>query len=281
MAGDREHLTDDALAPLVLQLRDNCQDVLVSHPELADWADAATCTRFLRARDGKLPEATKMLRETLMWRVSFGVSALSDEPKAAAIRAASKTGKLRVSPSRDLSGRPVLVMCPRHENDKSNHEGNLLNLVYHLERASGSRALKEGNASSPDGKMVVVMDFKGYSMFNAPPMKTSRATLSILQDHYPERLHKFVLLNAPTLFYVFFKAISPFIDPVTRAKINFIKGSAAEQRQQLECFFDFEALESEVGGALPFQWDPDAYFAQDAGFTAESQHVDAKQAVGH
>ena len=89
-----------------------------------------------------------MLRETLKWRASFGVSSLSEEPKAAAIRAASKTGKLRVSPSRDRTGRPVLVMVPRHENDKNNHEGNLLNLVYHLERASGSRPLATGSSIS-------------------------------------------------------------------------------------------------------------------------------------
>lgn len=99
-------------------------------------------------------------------------------------------------------------------------------------------------------------------------MKTSKATLSILQDHYPERLHKFVLLNAPTVFYVFFKAISPFIDPVTREKINFIKGSPTEQRKQLEAFFDVEVLESGLGGDLSHEWDAEAYFAEDIAFTA-------------
>ena len=61
-------------------------------------------------------------------------------------------------------------------------------------------------------------------MKNAP-MKTSRATLSILQNHYPERLHRFLLLNVPTIFSVFWNAIRPFIDPVTRKKIVFVKGS--------------------------------------------------------
>ena len=36
-------------------------------------------------------------------------------------------------------------------------------------------------------------------MKNAPPFKTSKATLAILQDHYPERLYKFLILHAPRL----------------------------------------------------------------------------------
>jgi len=123
---------------------------------------------------------------------------------------------------------------------------------------------------APSYLQVVIMDFEGYSMLNAPPMKTSRATLSILQDHYPERLHQFVLLNSPWLFHAFFKAISPFIDPVTKAKITFVKGSAAEKRAQLEAVFEIGALEESLGGDLPFEWDADKYFSQDRDFSADS-----------
>ena len=94
-------------------------------------------------------------------------------------------------------------------------------------------------------------------------MKTARATLSILQDHYPERLHRFVLLHAPALFSGFFKMISPFIDPVTKAKILFVTGSAAAQASSLAETFDLNRWEAPLGGSLEFSWSADAYFARD------------------
>ncbi len=67
--------------------------------------------------------------------------------------------------------------------------------------------------------MTVILDLNNYSSANAPPMRTSRATLDILQNHYPERLSRFIILNAPWLFFAFFKVISPFIDKVCVANV--------------------------------------------------------------
>lgn len=244
-------------APLVAELR-----AAVKDEPCSEWATDAACLRFLRARKCNVAKATLMLRETLRWRKEFGVSSLSDRHEE--VRKQSATGKLRVASCVDCDGRPVLVMSPRFENDKGNHEGNLLNLVYHLERVTGERRLGGGTgATASDGKVITVMDFRGYKLRNAPPMKTARATLSILQNHYPERLHKFVILHAPVLFYGLFRAISPFIDPVTKAKIDFVKGSADDQRAHLAKMFDLEQLDEPLGGNRSFEWDPDAYFADD------------------
>lgn len=42
-------------------------------------------------------------------------------------------------------------------------------------------------------------------MRTSPPLKTSRETLNILQNHYPERLGMAVLYNPPIAFEMFFK----------------------------------------------------------------------------
>jgi hypothetical protein len=120
----------------------------------AEWAIPNVCQRYLRARDGNLEKATAMLRESLRWRSDFGVATLVRD-HAALLKTEGATGKLRVSATRDREGRPVLVMTPRLENSKD-HLGNLRNLVYNLERACA-----QADAGSPDGKMVVVMDFRG------------------------------------------------------------------------------------------------------------------------
>lgn len=66
------------------------------------------------------------------------------------------------------------IMTPRLENCRSEHDLNMINLVYQMERLTGGRPAVSTIDASPDGKAIVVMDFKGYSMSNAPPMKSAR-----------------------------------------------------------------------------------------------------------
>jgi hypothetical protein len=54
-------------------------------------------------------------------------------------------------------------------------------------------------------KMVWLIDFTGWTMAHASPIKTSRETANILQNHYPERLAIGFLFNAPKVFEAFFK----------------------------------------------------------------------------
>lgn len=137
--------------------------------------------------------------------------------------------------------RHVLIMRPRNENSKS-HEGQIKNLVYMLETIS-MLADQDGTV-----QLTILQDFVGYGLSNAPPLKTSRETLSILQNHYPERLHTAQLYHAPSFFSFFWKTISPFVDPVTRTKINFIEKNQAGA-DALAKTFDMSKLEADFGGS--------------------------------
>jgi len=183
--------------------------------------------------------AAAQVRETFSWRQSFGVDPLMAATAAAApavsaaaaapppgavndgvrlVHEESATGKQYVH-GVCAAGRPVLYMCPGQQNSSSTR-GNLLQLVYSLER---------GVAAMPPGveKLTLLIDFRGYSWRVAPSFATQRATLTILQHHYPERLGLAVLWGAPKLFHLAYKAIKPFIDPVTAAKIVFLYPSVA------------------------------------------------------
>ncbi|EOD16762.1 hypothetical protein EMIHUDRAFT_355967 [Emiliania huxleyi CCMP1516] len=229
---------------------------VAAQPGASEWVDEACCRRYLVARQGDEDKAAAMLCETLDWRAQF-LSGL--EARHRDIRRANATGKLRVCSFADREGRPVLRMAPRLENCRNEHDANLNNLVYHMERLTGGRSVA-GVPPSPDGKAIIVMDFRGFSMFNQPPMRTSRATLAILQNHYPERAHKFLLLHAPALFHAFYRAMWRFIDPRTREKIVFVK----HDREALERHFEPSAVE--WLSAAPGEgdgWDADEYFAED------------------
>jgi hypothetical protein len=63
---------------------------------------------------------------------------------------------------------------------------------------------------------------QGYSRANSPPFHISRQTLQILTGHYPERLGVAYIVNAPWIFGTLWSLVSPFLDPVTKAKIRFV-----------------------------------------------------------
>jgi hypothetical protein len=80
----------------------------------------------------------------------------------------------------------------------SSHEGQVQHLVYTLENAVLS--LPEGQ-----DKMVWLIDFTGWTLAHATPIKTARESMSVLQNHYPERLAIAFLFNAPKVFEASFK----------------------------------------------------------------------------
>jgi hypothetical protein len=71
-------------------------------------------------------------------------------------------------------------------------------LVYTLENAVMS--LPEGQE-----KMVWLIDFTGWTLAHASPIKTARECMSVVQNHYPERLSAAFLFNAPKVFEATFK----------------------------------------------------------------------------
>lgn len=56
--------------------------------------------------------------------------------------------------------------------------------------------------------MTWLLDFEGYSMRNAPAIRTSLQVLHTLQNHYPERLGSAVCYHAPALFSMTWKVRS-------------------------------------------------------------------------
>ena len=66
--------------------------------------------------------------------------------------------------------------------------------IYTLE--SAVRSMPEHG----DGKTNIIIDYQGWTLRNSPPLRTTKETISILQNQYPERLHKAYLYNPPGIF---------------------------------------------------------------------------------
>eukprot|EP00878_Enallax_costatus_P038091 GHUV01043242.1.p1 GENE.GHUV01043242.1~~GHUV01043242.1.p1 ORF type:complete len:239 (+),score=55.01 GHUV01043242.1:696-1412(+) len=177
-----------------------------------------------------------MLAATLQWRLETK----PQEIQWSQVEKEAETGKTFVSPHPDKHGQPVVVMRPRNQNTRDEKE-QVQFLIYCLEHAS--RLADEQRV----GKMTWLIDFEGYSMRNAPAIRTSLQVLHTLQNHYPERLGSAVCYHAPGLFSLTWKAVGPFIDPVTKKKIAFIDKGPQEASELAERF-NLDHIEACMGG---------------------------------
>lgn len=221
------------------ELKARIYDAVALSDAAQTWLTDVTLLRYLRARAGSVDKAEEMLRATLSWREAMR----PEQIFWADIRDEAKTGKLFIRTQKDKGGRWVLVMRPRNENTRC-HDGQIRNLIYMMETVT---FLADEDETV---QITILQDFEGYSLLNAPPLKTTRETLSILQAHYPERLSVSLMYKAPSLFSYLWRAISPFIDPVTNRKIVFVD-KGPKGKETLSKYFQFSTLDKSFGGMGP------------------------------
>ncbi|KAK9843107.1 hypothetical protein WJX74_007090 [Apatococcus lobatus] len=248
----------------ILSLRACVDQRLKGDPALQLWCTDLTLIRYLRARSWDVNKANQMLHKTLDWRSSYK----PHEITWAEVSEEATTGKLFRMHTLDREGRPVLVMRPRNENSNI-YERRLKFLVYCLECAS------QIADESGVGRMTWLIDFAGYSLSNAPPVRMSMQTTSILQNHYPERLGLAVCYHPPIIFQVTWKACKPFVDPITKNKILFLDKSAGSQKLMAEKF-DLAQLEECLGGSLPAS---EAFNMQTYGSCMQEEEMKRSQAL--
>src|SRR5271170_7030877 len=161
----------------------------------------------------------------------------------------------------DVMSRPCLYLIPSRQNTNPSPR-QIQQLVYSLERAVDMM---------PQGveTLALLVDFKHSSSSKNPSAGTGRTVLHILQTHYPERLGKALVINGlepptptlliptqygltfpcvvPTFVWIFFKLITPFIDPNTREKLKF--------NENLREYVPPEQLEKDLfGGDCNFEY---------------------------
>lgn len=87
-----------------------------------------------------------------------------------------------------------------------------------------------------------------HPLFIHPPTPQTKKIQS--QAHYPERLGLAVVCNPPTVFWMFWRALQPFLDPVTKAKVVFATNEA-EVRAAVEPHMGSDVLYASLGGTKP------------------------------
>jgi hypothetical protein len=206
------------------------------------------------------------LKNAIAWHQSFEVqtitgcyyqshdndveSATASQNMKRILREENDTGKVYVR-GYDLNGRAVIYLRPGMENTK-NEKNQMRHLVYNCERAIACTA-KNGFE-----KFVIVMDYTGFKISNAPSISTTKETIRILQNYYPERLFRAYICNPPLVFRTFWGMIKMFVDPVTKSKIAFCVGKNG--KKIVEENFDISTVERCAFGTSDLKvFDSDEY----------------------
>ncbi|WOL16988.1 hypothetical protein Cni_G25776 [Canna indica] len=203
--------------------------------------------RYLRARNWDVQKAKKMLEETFKWRSTYKPEEICWHQ----VEEEGRTGKLYRAGFHDREGRTVLVMAPAKQNTSS-HDNQLKHLVYLLENAIIS-------IPGEQEQIVWLIDFTGWSLSNAVPIKIARETVHILQNHYPERLALGLMYNPPKIFEVFWKVTKYFLDPKTFEKVKFVFPKKKDSMEVIQKNFDLDVFPAEYGGRSKVEYDHEEF----------------------
>lgn len=83
--------------------------------------------------------------------------------------------------------------------------------------------------NAPD-KAIMINDLSGYSLklLFTPGMDILIKVLVLLEDNYPETLHKCYVVNSPKIFPIIYEIVKPFLSKRTSGKIKILGSNYKE-----------------------------------------------------
>ncbi|CAO1947118.1 unnamed protein product [Urochloa humidicola] len=204
----------------------------------AKEVDNLTLRRFLRARDHNVDKATAMFLKFLQWRREAAPGGSVPEEQVRRELSQDKVGLGGV----DRTGRPILVAFPvRHFSANRDMAEFKSFIVYLLDKIC---------ARIPRGqeKFLAIVDLEGWGYANCD-VRAYIAAIEIMQNYYPERLGKALLIHVPYMFMKAWKLIYPFIDNNTKDKFVFVDDKKLQETLRRE--IDENQLPEFLGGKMP------------------------------
>jgi len=211
------------------------------------FCDDFILLRFLRARKWKVDDAYEMLTETLKFRTSFQ-DKFVDDITVDSVPNEIKNGKSFFH-GVDKANRPIcIVRVKNHDPAKIEQKEGQRFSLFMMEYG---RTL----LTPPVETVTLLFDMTDSGMKNMD-LKSLQFTIQSLQNHYPESLGKVLIYNAPWFVHGIWKAVKPWLDTVTAAKVFFI------DKKCIKDYIGEDNLLTEYGGKDAFKYESEVFKAQ-------------------
>eukprot|EP00249_Psilotum_nudum_P036820 c8821_g1_i1 orf=670-1428(+) len=214
------------------------REQVVAQDPASEAVDDVTLRCFLIAKSMNVNKASQMLVEHQKWRRLF--VPLGHIPKE---EIANELSKQKIClQGHDRQGRTIGVfLISRHTSFGRDLEELKRYVVYAFDKAIASTRDRKG-------QLTVIVDLEGWG-YSCMDIRGFLAMLELMQDHYPDRLGKMILIHVPLLFWGAWKISYPFFNELTRQKILFVDDQNLKSALLKE--IDEDQLPDIYGGVLP------------------------------
>ncbi|KAL7143066.1 hypothetical protein ABFS83_08G165900 [Erythranthe nasuta] len=198
--------------------------------------------RFLKARDGNLANAHKMLVDCLYWRIQNEIDNILAKPiNPSDLCRAIRDSQLIGMSGYSKEGLPVIAVgAGRSTFDKASihyYVQSHIQLNEYRDRVIMPNVTKKFGRYI--GTCIKILDMTGLKISALNQIKLLSVITAIDDLNYPERTKTYYIVNAPYIFSACWKVVRPLLQERTRKKVQVLSGSG---RDELLKIMDYESL---------------------------------------
>jgi hypothetical protein len=129
------------------------------------------------------------------------------------------------------------------------------------------------------GKFNVVIDGSNFSWSAVPSLKTTKIFVTMLQDHFPDRLGIVLLTNLGRVGEFVVKLFLPLLTEEVRQKLIILPHDPEQQRLVLETVVGVDNIPVSLGGTDTFQFNAKEYYSHGKKYNSHCTDEQAKEYV--
>ncbi|KAI7757919.1 hypothetical protein M8C21_020173 [Ambrosia artemisiifolia] len=201
-----------------------------------------TLERFLKARDGSVTRAHKMLLDCLKWRLENGIDDILSKPIVPInfYRGVRDSQLIGVS-GYTREGLPVFAigvgLSSFVKASIQYYVQSHIQINEYRDRVLLPAATKKTGRYV--GKCVKILDMSGLKLSALNQIKLLTAISTIDDLNYPEKTTTYYIVNVPYVFSACWKVVKPLLHERTRLKVQVLQGSG---RDELLKIMDYSSL---------------------------------------